>query len=151
MGLLVTKSVDTVFALDFIEHLGKSDGLAFLQEAERVARRQVVVYCPLGFYPQTYDDREKPDRWGMDGGFWQTHRSGWQAEDFGDNWELVCCEAYHFVDENDQPLEKPFGAIWAFRDLEEVSEMSCTTCRHTKKLRHRVVSKLRRTLEALSK
>src|SRR2546423_14723643 len=44
IGMLPDKSVDTVFALDFIEHLEKEDGLRMLREAERVARRQIVVY-----------------------------------------------------------------------------------------------------------
>lgn len=117
IGMLPDKSVDTVFALDFIEHLEKEDGLRMLREAERVARRQIVVYTPHGFFPQTYDDPNKPDRWGMDGGYWQTHRSGWDFEDFGDSWEIVCCPDYLVLDEDNQPLEKPMGAIWALRNL----------------------------------
>lgn len=151
MKLLLPKSVDTVFALDFVEHLEKSDGFAFLQEAERVARRQMVVYTPLGFYPQTYEDPKKPDRWGMEGGFWQAHRSGWHVEDFGESWDMVCCRAYHFVDENDQPLEKPFGAIWAFRNLKEINELSHGTQRHIATLRQRAAGRLKRILKALNK
>lgn len=117
MEKLPDKSVDTVFALDFIEHLEKEDGLRMLREAERVARRQIVVYTPHGFFPQTYDDPEKPDRWGMDGGYWQTHRSGWEMEDFGELWDFVICPDYIVLDENNQVMEKPMGAIWAFRNL----------------------------------
>jgi hypothetical protein len=117
MKLLPDNSVDSVFAIDSIEHLEKEDGLKFLKEAERVARQQVVIYTPLGFYPQSYEDPNKADRWEMGGGFWQTHRSGWHPEDFGENWELIGCKEYHFFDENDQPLEKPFGVIWAFHNL----------------------------------
>src|SRR5438128_11269987 len=86
--MLPDKSVDSVFALDFIEHLEKADGFAMLREAERVARRQIVVYTPHGFFPQSYEDPNKPDRWGMDGGYWQTHRSGWDCEDFGEGWDF---------------------------------------------------------------
>jgi hypothetical protein len=149
MKILLPKSVDTVFALDFIEHLEKSEGSAFLREAERVARRQIVVYTPLGFYPQTYEDSEKPDRWGMDGGFWQTHRSGWHIEDFDDRWELLCCEAYHFVDENEQPLAKPFGAIWAFCDFEEMDKVSYSAQQRISALGQRAVGKLKYTLKGL--
>jgi hypothetical protein len=117
IGMLPDKSVDTVFALDFIEHLEKEDGLRMLREAERVARQQIVVYTPHGFFPQSYDDPEKHDRWGMDGGYWQTHRSGWDFEDFGDAWQFVCCPDYIQLDEDNQLMEKPMGAIWAFRNL----------------------------------
>jgi hypothetical protein len=117
IGMLPDKSVDTVFALDFIEHLEKEDGLRMLREAERVARRQVVVYTPHGFFPQSYDDPEKPDRWGMDGGYWQTHRSGWDFDDFGDEWEFVCSPDYIDLDEDNQPLAEPMGAFWAIRNL----------------------------------
>ena len=119
MKMLPDKSVDSVFALDVIEHLEKEEGFKLLKEAERVARQQIMVYTPLGFYPQTYEDSNKPDRWGMGGGYWQTHRSGWIPEDFGEGWKLIACKEYIFLDENEQPLEKPFGAIWAFRDFGE--------------------------------
>jgi hypothetical protein len=117
IGMLPDKSVDTVFALDFIEHLEKEDGLRMLREAERVARRQILVYTPHGFFPQSYDDPHKHDRWGMDGGYWQTHRSGWKPEDFGEDWDFVFCPDFIVLDENNQPMEKPMGAIWAFRNL----------------------------------
>ena len=117
IGMFPDKSIDTVFALDFIEHLEKEDGLRMLREAERVARRQVVVYTPHGFFPQSYEDPNKPDRWGMDGGYWQTHRSGWDFEDFGDSWEFICCPDYLVLDEHNQPMEKPMGALWAFLNL----------------------------------
>lgn len=111
------RSVDCVYALDVIEHMEKEDGMAFLREAERVARRQIVIFTPLGFYPQTYDDPSQPDRWGMDGGFWQTHRSGWLPEDFGDGWDMICCKDFHEVDDDGRPLPEPMGALWAFRNL----------------------------------
>ena len=111
------KSVDSVFALDFIEHLEKEDGRRLLREAERVARRQVVIFTPHGFFPQSYEDPNKPDRWGLDGGYWQTHRSGWDFDDFGDEWEIVCCPTFIERDENEQPLPEPMGAFWAIRNL----------------------------------
>jgi methyltransferase family protein len=117
IGLLPDKCVDTVFALDFIEHLEKEDGLRMLREAERVARRQVLVYTPLGFFPQSYDDPAKPDRWGMDGGYWQTHRSGWQPEDFGEGWEFVVSPDYITLNENNQRMDEPMPALWAIRTL----------------------------------
>lgn len=118
MELLPERSVDTVFALDVLEHFEKEEGFRFLKEASRVARRQIIVFTPLGLYPQTYDGTSDKDRWGMNGAYWQAHRSGWYPEDFGDDWEFVCCKKFHFIDENEKPLKKPVGAIWAFRNLD---------------------------------
>ena len=114
---LPDKSVDSVFALDVIEHLEKDDGLELLRQARRVARCQVMVFTPLGYMPQDYDEAGKKDRWGMEGGYWQTHRSGWEPDDFEDDWNFVACRRYHDVDENDRPLDEPTGALWAFLDL----------------------------------
>ena len=118
MSALPDKSVDAVIALDFIEHLSKLDGERFLLEAERLARRQIVLFTPLGFYPQGVLESHL-DRWGLDGGEWQAHRSGWTPADFDDRWHLLCCRSYHFLDEHDQVLEEPFGALWAIRDFEQ--------------------------------
>jgi len=117
IGKLADKSVDSVFALDFIEHLEKQDGFRMLREAQRVARRQIVVYTPLGFFPQSYDDPDKPDRWGMDGGYWQTHRSGWDYDDFGPEWEFICSPDFIDLDEDNQPLAENLPAFWAIRNL----------------------------------
>jgi hypothetical protein len=117
IGMFPDKSVDSVFALDFIEHLDKQDGLRMLREAERVARQQIVVFTPHGFFPQSYDDPGKPDRWGMDGGYWQTHRSGWAPDDFGDDWDIVVCHDCIELDQNNQPMARPVGALWALRTL----------------------------------
>jgi hypothetical protein len=116
MEMLPDDSVDSVFALDFIEHLEKEEGLRMLREAERVARVQIVVYTPNGFFPQSYQP-EGRDRWGMDGGLWQTHRSGWGTEDFGEGWDFVISPDYILLDEHNQPREEPMGALWAFRTL----------------------------------
>ncbi|MDJ0976109.1 MAG: methyltransferase domain-containing protein [Planctomycetota bacterium] len=118
LPLLPDASVDSVFALDVIEHMEKDDGLKFLREAERVARCQVMIFTPLGFFPQSYEHEGAEDRWGMDGAYWQTHRSGWEPDDFGDGWDLVCCKAFHTKDDEGNPLDEPFGAIWGFYDLE---------------------------------
>lgn len=149
--LFPSKSVDSIFALDFIEHLKKNEGFDFLKEAERIARKQVLIYTPLGFYPQSYEDKEKPDRWGMDGGFWQTHRSGWGIDDFGDNWDLVCCQEFHLIDQNAQPLDKPFGALWAFLNLpfsaDRLSQPSDSAF-HTTSTIKRLVSKISHLLHS---
>jgi hypothetical protein len=112
-------SVDTAFALDLIEHLEKEDGFALLREMSRIARVQVVIFTPLGMYPQEYGEGDA-DAWGMDGGHWQTHRSGWFPAELarvGEGWEAVVVPGFHHADQHGQPLEKPFGAFWAIRTV----------------------------------
>lgn len=116
---LPDRSVDTAFALDLIEHLEKEEGYALLRELGRIARVQVVVFTPLGMYPQAYEEGE-PDAWGMDGGYWQTHRSGWHPEDMeaaGEGWEAVVSPDFHRWDQDGRELASPMGAFWAIRTL----------------------------------
>ncbi len=122
LGILPDGSVDTVFALDFIEHLTKAEGLEFAAEAERVARSQVVIFTPLGFFPQSYESEDVEDRWGMHGGYWQTHRSGWDPEDFSEQWEIVACRDYHTEDQQGR-LENPIGCMWAIRTLPPTADV----------------------------
>lgn len=112
------KSIDTVFAVDVIEHMEKEDGLRFIKEAERVAKTQIAIFTPLGLYPQSYQSKNDIDRWGMDGGYWQSHRSGWEPGDFAGDWEFLACEAFHLTDQHDKTLEQPFGAFWAIKTIE---------------------------------
>lgn len=116
LPLLADASIDTVLAFDVIEHLDKSDGERMLDEATRVARNQVVVFTPLGFYPQTYEEGDA-DRWGMAGGAWQMHHSGWKPEHFSREWAIIACPDLHQVDQHERPLAEPIGAFWAIRDL----------------------------------
>ncbi|TAK22287.1 MAG: class I SAM-dependent methyltransferase [Chloroflexota bacterium] len=88
MAMLPDRSVDSVIALDVIEHFTPEDGERFLAEAARVARRQIVLFTPIGFYPQSHTSGE-PDRWGLDGGEWQSHRSGWTPDNFGSDWRVL--------------------------------------------------------------
>jgi SAM-dependent methyltransferase len=66
---------DAIILIDFIEHLPKELGIRFLNECHRVVKRRIIVWTPNGFYPQSHDAYE------MNGEEWQTHRSGWVAED----------------------------------------------------------------------
>jgi hypothetical protein len=87
------RSVDSVVALDLIEHMRRAEGERLLKHLVRVARQQAVVFTPLGFYRHSYRSGET-DRWGMKGGRWQTHRSGWTPDDFGPEWHVVDCEDF---------------------------------------------------------
>jgi len=111
LGALEDGEFDVLTALDFIEHLEREDGFAFLEEAQRVARL-VVIFTPLGPFPQ---EHSFPDQWGMDGGVPQTHRSAWLPEDFP-GWETYRWAEMHTVDGHMNPLPEPIGAFWALRE-----------------------------------
>lgn len=110
------KSVDTVMAVDVIEHFTREDGEEFLQEAERLARCQVVLFTPVGLHEQAYEDGQE-DAWGMQGGHWQTHRSGWQPEEFGEGWHKIVCRDFHQIDAHGNAMDEPSGAFWAIKNI----------------------------------
>lgn len=66
------KSFDLVLCSEIIEHLDKKDGFVLLNNAERWARKKVVITTPNGYLPQSsYDDNSL-----------QEHKSGWSVDDF---------------------------------------------------------------------
>ena len=79
--LKLQQKIEAIYLLDVIEHMEKHDGFEVIDLMTRKATKQVVVYTPRGFMEQTTDD------WGLDGEIWQTHRSGWTADDFPD-WHI---------------------------------------------------------------
>lgn len=105
------KSVDTVFLLDIIEHLEKKEALALLEKTKKIARVQVIVFTTLGLVPQFHPDGK--DAWGLDGGSWQEHKSGWYPEDFGEAWDIQVIKDFHKKDNMGRSFEKPYGALWA--------------------------------------
>jgi hypothetical protein len=111
VALFPPRSVDTVFLLDVIEHLDKETSLRLLRATERIAREQVVVFTTLGFLPQHHPDGR--DAWGMGGGTWQEHRSGWEPADFGPGWEVLVAHDFHTHDNKGRPHAAPHGALWA--------------------------------------
>ena len=65
-------SFDAVNALHIIEHLEKEEGVKFMAELERIARRKVIIATPVGFLKQG----------GYDNNDLQEHKSGWEPEEF---------------------------------------------------------------------
>jgi SAM-dependent methyltransferase len=65
------KSFDTTLCLDLIEHLEKREGEYLLDEMEKITRKQIFVFTPVGFLPQMAYDT-----------FLQIHRSSWKPSDF---------------------------------------------------------------------
>lgn len=85
--------VNTILMLDVLEHMPREEGLQVLELAKKLATEQLVVFTTLGFIEQSYKDGEK-DAWGLNGGYWQTHRSAWQPEDFH-GWDLAVDPEFH--------------------------------------------------------
>lgn len=85
-------SVDVVSLMDVIEHLDKKSGRALLEDAKRIATKQVLVFTPEGFVKN-----EPHNAWGIDAGDeHQKHISGWsvlEIKDMGfdllDKWDDV--------------------------------------------------------------
>ncbi len=118
LELFPPKSVDSVFLVDVIEHLEKAEALRLLKATEALAREQIAVFTPLGFLPQRHSDGK--DAWGLDGGDWQEHKSGWEPEDFDDSWDIYAAKVFHTEDGQGRVFEKPYGALWAIKSIGEV-------------------------------
>lgn len=86
---LQTWRADSVLLLDVIEHMDQATGELVIQLAQAAARRQVVVFTPLGFMPQDQD------AWGYGNHEGQRHKSGWTPADFP-GWQIDCQDAQNF-------------------------------------------------------
>ncbi|MDD2646406.1 MAG: methyltransferase domain-containing protein [Patescibacteria group bacterium] len=73
------KSFDCVVALDLIEHLDKTDGLKLIKEAERIAKKRVIIFTPNGFLKQET----------FDGNTGQVHLSGYSVKEMRNMGYLV--------------------------------------------------------------
>jgi len=113
------QTVDSIFMLDVIEHMPKAVGLKVLEECERVARQQIVVFTTLGFMPQHVDLKTEKDGWGLNGSDVQEHLSGWMPDDFPKTYSFFVCNQFHSVDFRGSKLPKPFGAFFAVCNLQE--------------------------------
>jgi predicted SAM-dependent methyltransferase len=118
--LFPPKSVDTVILVDVIEHLEKEEALRLLKETEKLVRRQLAIFTPIGFLPQSHPDGK--DAWGLDGGQWQEHKSGWQPDDFDVNWDVYASKVFHTSDNLGREFETPFGALWAIKNIDSFTE-----------------------------
>jgi len=103
-ALDAAKDVDTIVALDVIEHMTRGEGEAFIAKALAVAKQQVIIFTPLGYMPQSGGGDKDP--WGMRGQAWQKHQSGWTPEDFP-GWKWLVDTAFHLRD------GKTYGAFFA--------------------------------------
>lgn len=106
-----SNSIETIFLLNVIEHLEKDTALKLLKETQKIVTKQIVIFTPLGFIEQNRETDK--DAWGLDGGKWQEHKSGWLPEDFGEGWEFFVCEDFYTHDNEGTEYEKPKGAFYA--------------------------------------
>jgi len=95
--------VECVLGLDIIEHFSKSDAAVLLQKCEEAASRCLMWFIPVGYHPQTKDDR------GFGNDYHQTHRSIWHPEDMDQlGYEVWYYPNWHA--KHKPPKEK--GAMW---------------------------------------
>ncbi|MBS3946393.1 MAG: glycosyltransferase family 2 protein, partial [Melioribacter sp.] len=104
-------SIETIFLLDIIEHVDKNRAIELIKKTEELVTKQIIVFTPLGFIEQNHETEK--DAWGLNGGKWQEHKSGWLPEDFGSGWQFFVCEDFHTHDNEGKEYETPRGAFFA--------------------------------------
>ncbi len=113
--VLPDKSVDTVFIGDMVEHLEKEVGQGLIGWASQWARKQIIIFTPLGFWDTGMPPEGKDDL-GFNGASWQKHHSGWLPEDFDDTWEIIATKEFYFTNPAGRgTLNPPVGAFWAIK------------------------------------
>ena len=73
------KSVDIITAYDFIEHLNKEDGIKWLKDAEKIARKVIFLFTPIsknGDIPLSPSAGLRPEN------IYEQHKSGWTYREF---------------------------------------------------------------------
>ena len=103
----IDKSFDLAMATDLIEHLDRASGFALIDQMERIAKKAVVIFTPVGFL-----DTEKYQKEAVGDDRTLIHRSGWDPEVFkalGYEVEIIK-DLHNFGDTK-------FSAFWAWRVL----------------------------------
>ncbi len=89
--IFIPKSFDLVIAVDIIEHLTKDEGLELMRQCEEIARKAVIFETPKGYIPQNIDIQNHG------GDEWQTHRSGWEPQEFEERGYNVVLRDYQMT------------------------------------------------------
>ncbi|MFC4778763.1 hypothetical protein ACFO9Q_18365 [Paenibacillus sp. GCM10023252] len=101
--LFIPDSVSTVSFMDSLEHFTKIEALELLQDAEQIAKHQVVVFAPRGYFPQ-----KGIDHYGMNGESYQEHRSSWEPEELeARGYAVTVLKGFH--DHNNSAFTEAFG------------------------------------------
>lgn len=141
VNILPEKSVDLIFIVDVIEHLEKDKALLLIERTKKIARKQILIFTPLGFMEQDMAELEK-DGWGLNGIYWQQHRSGWKPEDFHGNWKFLVSEGFHEIDGNGKKLDQTFDAFWAIYNVNDESKNTHSTRVNFKVKVHNFIDKI---------
>jgi hypothetical protein len=112
--ILLPESYDTIFLLDVIEHIDKVEALNALYKLEKIAKRQIIIRCPIGEVPQDYDNGIDP--WGYKINSWQKHKSSWYPIDFND-YEILACKNYSYITGNGTINKIPTGEMYAIKNI----------------------------------
>jgi hypothetical protein len=99
MNFIKSSLIHTVTLMDVVEHLEKAEAQHLLKETQKHVK-QIVVFTPLGFMEQ-------------EDGTWNSHRSGWMPEDFGEGWTVQVFPHFHWCDFKGRVFPEPKGAILA--------------------------------------
>jgi glycosyltransferase involved in cell wall biosynthesis len=92
-------------------------GIEVLKQCDRIARKQIIFFTPLGMMPQEYEEGDQ-DGWGQHGGSWQTHRSGWDPAEFPTDWLFLVSKDFHQVNGKGEAFDPPYGAFIGIRTVE---------------------------------
>jgi hypothetical protein len=87
-----SNSIDSVVAIDVIEHLDRENGLKMITEIERVVSAQAIIFTPLGFMENHLGENDE-HFWGWSNEL-QTHLSGYTPDDF-QSWDCIIDKDYH--------------------------------------------------------
>ena len=103
-NMFLENSFDVVTMTDIVEHFKKKVAIQLIRDAETIARRQVLIFTPRGYDPQTEDVL------GMGGTKYQEHRSEWEQEEFTRlGYKTLLLEKFH--------KNKGIDAIIAYKDM----------------------------------
>jgi len=109
-------SFDVVLALDFVEHLNtKEEGFHMMKHMERIARKKVVIFTPIGFEPM--DDGEL---WAKGNPKYQSHKCGFTEDEFK---MLGYTLSYH----KSSIQGRDIGTMLAVKDVRNVSANGSVT------------------------
>lgn len=114
------KSVDAIIMLDVIEHLDKDYAKKVISQFEEIAINDIIIFTPYGFVEQLHPDGK--DAWGLDGGKWQEHKSGWTPDDFDDTWHFYVCPDFHTSSNFGIDYVEPVGAFFAVKTIKEFKQ-----------------------------
>jgi hypothetical protein len=112
------KTISLVLFNDTLEHFHKNEALELLRQAEQIAVKRVIVFTPRGFFPQ-----DGYDHFHLNGEVYQSHRSGWEPEEFLEKgYQVLVFKDFH--DESNISFRQAFGedhppvdALLAWKDL----------------------------------